>query len=165
MRQIFSGLRYLHQRDILHCDIKPENILFEERDEQYYIKLIDFGVARDLATYEEQDVAGTVSSTSLFLARLYVAWTHSGHAWNEVWHLVSWGRVLCTSDWGAPLRRWGRESEIAWLYDLSVQTCEQRGSGAAGVDFKLRFMEASECARSAPWWVVLAVEVWNGRNG
>ena len=62
MRQIFSGLRYLHQRDILHCDIKPENILFEERDEQYYIKLIDFGVARDLATYEEQDVAGTVSS-------------------------------------------------------------------------------------------------------
>lgn len=73
MRQIFSGLRYLHQRDILHCDIKPENILFEERDEQYYIKLIDFGVARDLATYEEQDVAGTVSSTSLFLARLYVA--------------------------------------------------------------------------------------------
>lgn len=61
MKQLFSGLRYLHQRDILHCDIKPENILFEERDDQYYIKLIDFGVARDLATYEDQDVAGTVS--------------------------------------------------------------------------------------------------------
>lgn len=28
LHQIISGLSYLHSRNILHCDIKPENILY-----------------------------------------------------------------------------------------------------------------------------------------
>ncbi len=42
LRQVLSGLRYLHQKGVLHLDLKPENILF---DSEGTARLGDFGVA------------------------------------------------------------------------------------------------------------------------
>lgn len=41
--QLFRGLCYIHQKKILHRDIKPQNILLSNRGE---LKLADFGLAR-----------------------------------------------------------------------------------------------------------------------
>ena len=41
--QLISGLRYLHERKIIHQDLKPQNILFSNDYEK--IKLVDFGVS------------------------------------------------------------------------------------------------------------------------
>jgi serine/threonine protein kinase len=41
-RQIINGLNYLHKKNIVHNDIKPDNILLGEDDEIY---LSDFGVS------------------------------------------------------------------------------------------------------------------------
>jgi len=30
--QIAKGLSYLHKQDIIHCDIKPSNILINQKD-------------------------------------------------------------------------------------------------------------------------------------
>lgn len=45
MRQICEGVDYMHNQNILHLDMKPENILCVTRTGNQ-IKLIDFGLAR-----------------------------------------------------------------------------------------------------------------------
>lgn len=42
-RRVSEGLRYAHQRNVLHLDIKPSNIF---RTVDGYIKIIDFGIAK-----------------------------------------------------------------------------------------------------------------------
>jgi serine/threonine-protein kinase len=43
--QIAESLEYIHSKGIVHCDIKPSNILFTNSGK---VKLIDFGVARPI---------------------------------------------------------------------------------------------------------------------
>lgn len=43
VKQIIQGLRAFHRQEMLHCDLKPENIMIDELGQ---IKIIDFGSAR-----------------------------------------------------------------------------------------------------------------------
>lgn len=46
MRGILSALAYLHDvSNIIHCDVKPENIVFCNYDDLGSLKVIDFGLA------------------------------------------------------------------------------------------------------------------------
>ena len=47
-RDIADALAYLHQHQIIHCDIKPSNILLTD-EIPYHIKICDFGQSRGLA--------------------------------------------------------------------------------------------------------------------
>lgn len=46
MKQLMSALQSLHKYNILHLDIKPENILLSSKDKDAKIVLTDFGLAR-----------------------------------------------------------------------------------------------------------------------
>ncbi len=46
VRQIAEGLDHAHRRGLIHCDIKPSNLLVTELDGRLRAKLIDFGIAR-----------------------------------------------------------------------------------------------------------------------
>jgi serine/threonine protein kinase len=46
VRQIGNALTAVHERGILHCDLKPANIMLQEIDGEDVVKLIDFGVAK-----------------------------------------------------------------------------------------------------------------------
>lgn len=43
---VLKGLDYAHQQDIIHCDIKPENVLFTHTAEGRTARITDFGIAR-----------------------------------------------------------------------------------------------------------------------
>ena len=44
--QIVAGIKYLHDNDIIHQDLKPQNILFN--GEYTQVKLIDLGISKKL---------------------------------------------------------------------------------------------------------------------
>ncbi len=54
MRLVLAGLDIAHRQGIIHCDIKPENILLNLRDGGWWPELSDFGIARRL-TFVQQD--------------------------------------------------------------------------------------------------------------
>ncbi|XP_072539916.1 striated muscle preferentially expressed protein kinase [Salminus brasiliensis] len=53
IRQVLEGISYLHQNDIIHLDIKPENILMADRKNDQ-IRICDFGNALKITPHETQ---------------------------------------------------------------------------------------------------------------
>lgn len=46
VKQVGKALTAAHQAGILHRDLKPENIMVQTHDDEEYVKVIDFGVAK-----------------------------------------------------------------------------------------------------------------------
>ncbi|KAM3128618.1 hypothetical protein pb186bvf_019315 [Paramecium bursaria] len=49
VKQIIEGLEYIHQKDIIHCDIKPANIIINKLNGQLEVTIIDFGLSVDVS--------------------------------------------------------------------------------------------------------------------
>ncbi|HWT15045.1 MAG TPA: serine/threonine-protein kinase [Patescibacteria group bacterium] len=58
LRDACRAVAHAHAKGVLHCDLKPSNLLVAEIDGRPGIKLIDFGIARSLGD-GHHDVAGT----------------------------------------------------------------------------------------------------------
>lgn len=54
--QILIALKYLHEKEICHRDLKPENIMFTETGA---VKILDFGLSKDLKLFEMSSAVGT----------------------------------------------------------------------------------------------------------
>eukprot|EP00667_Euglena_gracilis_P000142 EG_transcript_142 len=65
MAQCIAGLEYLHGHNVVHRDIKPDNILLDKTTGTY--KLSDFGVSHFLAS-DADDALKNLSGTPLFAA-------------------------------------------------------------------------------------------------
>lgn len=62
-KQLFECILYLHELGIVHSDIKPDNMLYNQTTEQ--IKLIDFGLSKILLPNKKiNNVGGTLSYVS-----------------------------------------------------------------------------------------------------
>ncbi|KAI9714531.1 MAG: hypothetical protein M1820_000492 [Bogoriella megaspora] len=61
--QLFQGIQYLHERNIVHRDVKPENILMTDRD--LSVKLADFGLAKIIG---EESFTTTLCGTPSYVA-------------------------------------------------------------------------------------------------
>lgn len=63
--QIIEGLSFLHENLIIHCDLKPDNVLISSF-QPFHIKITDFGLARKFTSLysQQQDYYYTSSSSS-----------------------------------------------------------------------------------------------------
>lgn len=52
------GLKYLHKKGVLHCDIKSSNVLVELRDGRLRAKLCDFGVSKIMNLVTDKTMFG-----------------------------------------------------------------------------------------------------------
>lgn len=57
--QLCSALEAVHERGIVHCDVKPSNCLCVIDGDQEHLTLLDFGVARQIDGCREESVVGT----------------------------------------------------------------------------------------------------------
>ena len=65
MVQACAGLGYAHRAGIIHCDVKPQNMLVT-KDQR--LKITDFGIARALSTLETETVQDMVWGSPQYFA-------------------------------------------------------------------------------------------------
>jgi len=60
-QHIVKALAYVHEQGIIHCDVKPQNVLFATNDPSSVIKLCDFGLSRPATDTRYWRRSGSVS--------------------------------------------------------------------------------------------------------
>ncbi|EPY31222.1 MAP kinase kinase-like protein [Strigomonas culicis] len=100
-RQATSGIAYLHERGIVHADIKPSNLLVTNEGQ---VVITDFGIARNNGTFGEQvdltltqTTSGAVCGTLQYMAPELLLpgpkeTRHTATCMSDIWAL---GMTLC----------------------------------------------------------------------
>ncbi|KAG2219824.1 hypothetical protein INT45_006267 [Circinella minor] len=65
VRSILNGLEYLHANNIVHRDMKPENLLFKSNDPSADLAICDFGIAK---LNNEESTLGTICGSPGYVA-------------------------------------------------------------------------------------------------
>ncbi|OVA15566.1 Protein kinase domain [Macleaya cordata] len=65
MQQLAAGLQILRENNLIHRDLKPQNLLLTTNDNQSILKIADFGFARSL---QPRGLAETLCGSPLYMA-------------------------------------------------------------------------------------------------
>ncbi|KAM3917071.1 serine/threonine-protein kinase 17B [Leptodactylus fuscus] len=59
LRQIIEGVKFLHENNVVHLDLKLQNILLSSIEPPGDIKIVDFGMSRKIGNSEIREIMGT----------------------------------------------------------------------------------------------------------
>ncbi|KAE8682692.1 G-type lectin S-receptor-like serine/threonine-protein kinase SD2-5 [Hibiscus syriacus] len=115
-----KGLAYLHEdcdAKIVHCDIKPENVLL---DDNFVAKVSDFGLAK-LMTREQSHVFTTLRGTRGYLAPEWI----TNYAISEKSDVYSYGMLLLEIIGGRKNFDPGESSEKSYLPSYAFKMLDE----------------------------------------
>jgi len=101
--QLLRGLQHIHSHNVIHCDIKPENIVFKQHNKSS-IRIIDFGTS-----CLNKTVNFTYFQTRLYRAPEVVLKLGGYGPEIDIWSL---GCVVCELILGTPLFSGDNEKEL-----------------------------------------------------
>jgi len=85
VQQVVSGVAFMHEHNIIHLDLKPNNVVCVSREESnLQVKIIDFGLAKD--TLGETDIPISTCGTPEFMAPEVMKCTRAS-AFSDLWSL------------------------------------------------------------------------------
>jgi len=84
-QQIISGIEYIHKLNVVHRDMKPENLLL---DHDKTIKIVDFGLSN---TFKKDEPLKTACGSPCYAAPEMIAGKVYDGTKADIW---SWGVIL-----------------------------------------------------------------------
>ena len=63
--QVAAGLDYLHDRGLVHLDVKPHNVFVTHTGE---VRILDFGIAKAVKSHDKQDESAGGTGTLAYMA-------------------------------------------------------------------------------------------------
>ena len=70
IKQIVRGVQFIHSQGIIHLDLKPFNVIFANPEDDYNLRIIDFGIAEQLKVNNLSNVYLSVSPRTQTLLKL-----------------------------------------------------------------------------------------------
>ncbi|XP_059433974.1 mitogen-activated protein kinase kinase kinase 20-like [Corylus avellana] len=85
-KAILVGLKHIHARGFVHCDLKPDNVLFVPTADGFEVKIADFGLAKRVHSCQTETETPSWRGTSWFLAPECVIYGLQ-EAFSDIWAL------------------------------------------------------------------------------
>jgi calcium-dependent protein kinase len=121
LKQIISGLKYMHDRKIAHCDLKPDNFLFLTSAADSPLKIIDFGMSKHV---QRRKYLTSFRGTPYYVAPEVLEGKYAEHC--DIW---SFGVVMFVMLFGFPPFHANSDEEIFKKIKAGFENKTKKGYG------------------------------------
>jgi serine/threonine-protein kinase len=98
LRQVGAALREAHEHGMIHRDVKPENVMLCRRGEDDVVKLLDFGLVKNLERAHTRDITKQIKilGTPRYMAPERILNPSDVDARSDIYALAAVGYFLLT---------------------------------------------------------------------